>query len=943
MILLLVFSLLYSCIAETPALLSCLWRVTPNEYLDLVTLSTSNKFMVEYLGTADEIKWIIPQNCQVEDFSAKQTSIYCTKPGFYSITVIEIEQNQDSYNNCTKVLKVEDDPFCYQWYVSPKRNSSTNEVVTINVWIINTKNNVDTEELKGFAKEPSQGSRILSELFHLKRQEPQLQIFHEKTRGNVKVFTTLNFNQNCSCWEIPLELPIAYWTYVTIVGYSHISQDSCFIRDTKWVLIIQPEFGSVSVDGPENLVSNSSTAPKLIASICSPHLAVIMTDGDVFLTNTGFLTIQNITVNLPLDAYVVRSVAFSSNSLWLLMNDGVILNIYNIVETQVYNLGKILGIAVQQNCLNSPLYPEEDIVAAWTNESIFVRIMENLQFEQLRLPLATDLGFDYNYRMTIENSKFAFGQKQLLMLLTLKNDIKSSVFVVYNLKQKSWTYFAVSIHGIFTGNVELEIFSSSGINVIFWDTMHVYYSFDMGKSNGMMDLNLHNGSIQQVLVSRHNDIVLLSDNNQLYYTKLYSHKFIQLNPYHSQDISTSLYFDVLSRFYIITVCDGDILRQPYPLLTEVELVLYPNLYPFVRYESVFNPEVVHLDLNDEIEFKVNLIHSVQEADEIQIGVSNSHLASLAVTDEITFFPGNQGISKVVKVVANTDLTRVDNKSNAQGIMVLEAKSQKTEPFQPLGMVTKISVGCPPGRHIKVVKPRSCDHTQQFVIPESATHTETTVEYDFETYGCPIQSNHNQLFQPTVQLYDGDKYVRDVSANFMIWEENQRTEYTYNTTIKQARCCNGFTWLSMSEIVANFEYPSQMNDSCSSCDNTADLFQPYPIMNQSGLSSVKWQNKQNAMFQFTALVVDVHYSFCVLETKFAVRVEYLDSGDTSNSVMEMVLGLFTSISLTIAAISYIYFRKAHIATRNIRHLIINKDEESANNSQWSKNDTEIAYA
>ncbi|XP_033123484.1 uncharacterized protein LOC117122117 [Anneissia japonica] len=261
------------------------------------------------------------------------------------------------------------------------------------------------------------------------------------------------------------------------------------------------------------------------------------------------------------------------------------------------------------------------------------------------------------------------------------------------------------------------------------------------------------GYIQQVSVSRYDDIVLLTDSNQLYYSYAYSTSFLQLGACQLPDISSSVYFDVLSRLYTISLRNRDVLRRSYPLLTEVESALYPS---FVRFESTFHPEIVHLDINEEVELKVHLIHSTSHADGIQVKVANSHLASLVVQDEMEFFPGIRGIFKTLKIAVNADFAIAYKQSDIQGIMLIEAEPQRAaiESYRPSRMVTQVAVGCPPDRHIRVVKPRTCDTIRHFIIPRSARQgemTDTIVQYDFGTFGCPIESKHHQLFRPTLHL------------------------------------------------------------------------------------------------------------------------------------------------------------------------------------------------
>ena len=63
-----------------------------------------------------------------------------------------------------------------------------------------------------------------------------------------------------------------------------------------------------------------------------------------------------------------------------------------------------------------------------------------------------------------------------------------------------------------------------------------------------------------------------------------------------------------------------------------------------------------------------------------------------------------------------------------------------------------------------------------------------LKYDYEKWGCPLKMNSILLeFIPELLLYDGDTFVKEVDVNFILWEQHDRTDYKYNTSMYNVRC------------------------------------------------------------------------------------------------------------------------------------------------------------
>ncbi|XP_067031529.1 cation channel sperm-associated auxiliary subunit epsilon-like isoform X3 [Acropora muricata] len=110
--------------------------------------------------------------------------------------------------------------------------------------------------------------------------------------------------------------------------------------------------------------------------------------------------------------------------------------------------------------------------------------------------------------------------------------------------------------------------------------------------------------------------------------------------------------------------------------------------------------------------------------------------------------------------------------------------------------TTVTVGCPPFRRIfPRGKPSSCDGFQNFsfIIPwgqrkdiflEGDDTSDKLVDYDFEQLGCPFKTLKNEPFKPVIDLYDGELFLEEVDANYVLWEQQGRAGFEYSATMKE---------------------------------------------------------------------------------------------------------------------------------------------------------------
>lgn len=57
----------------------------------------------------------------------------------------------------------------------------------------------------------------------------------------------------------------------------------------------------------------------------------------------------------------------------------------------------------------------------------------------------------------------------------------------------------------------------------------------------------------------------------------------------------------------------------------------------------------------------------------------------------------------------------------------------------------------------------------------------TITYNCSKYGPPIPQFYGSAWRPELDLYDGDTFLRRVTANFALYELNGRDQFEYNMT------------------------------------------------------------------------------------------------------------------------------------------------------------------
>ncbi|XP_043552687.1 cation channel sperm-associated protein subunit epsilon-like [Chiloscyllium plagiosum] len=152
-----------------------------------------------------------------------------------------------------------------------------------------------------------------------------------------------------------------------------------------------------------------------------------------------------------------------------------------------------------------------------------------------------------------------------------------------------------------------------------------------------------------------------------------------------------------------------------------------------------------------------------------------------------------------------------------------------------------------------------------------------VFYNRKRFGCPIRVYYKTPFKPILELYLGEKFISNVSANYILWEEEERTDFYYNTTMLQVGCQQeAQTWENM---LATHKTQRKRKDvwgpwnyrSCFEAHGSVkSMDRPYEILNSTGSMYLTWPNDHTGVYLFTVKIVDPNFSFCELTAEFAIE-------------------------------------------------------------------------
>ncbi|KAJ3269193.1 hypothetical protein HDV01_001704 [Terramyces sp. JEL0728] len=173
------------------------------------------------------------------------------------------------------------------------------------------------------------------------------------------------------------------------------------------------------------------------------------------------------------------------------------------------------------------------------------------------------------------------------------------------------------------------------------------------------------------------------------------------------------------------------------------------------------------------------------------------------------------------------------------------------------------------------------------------------------HGSITQKYYGSPFRPYFAIYENNKLIRKVNADIGIQEINGRNTYQFNMTGYNAGCV---------DTPLNFKGGANLNYwNCYGGYNTfgtGSLWSEYQVVNSTNYNSITWTSNIDGIYIFKAAVLDPNYSYCTLETEFAIQV----IGAPTGTITQIsVLLLVNACAISLLVISYLVYSRKQKAT------------------------------
>uniref|UniRef100_UPI00398F2786 cation channel sperm-associated auxiliary subunit epsilon-like n=1 Tax=Pristiophorus japonicus TaxID=55135 RepID=UPI00398F2786 len=495
-------------------------------------------------------------------------------------------------------------------------------------------------------------------------------------------------------------------------------------------------------------------------------------------------------------------------------------------------------------------------------------------------------------------------------------------------------------------------FIDSALPTVFiWSNNSVFYSLRNNSKSGKMTINgnedlssaVEGSSIHQIIFDHKLNIVIKMVNNLMLYGVVGINALLKLHVWERQDSEIILYSNLLSQIFVIKLVNSVINQELYPLQLEISSILFNEDLPgcpFRKFHHNMDLPVYYLDMGESLAFWSEIIYIDKNGLQLELIDYNKNLLHWTVDSDfqITIRFHTRNLSIVFRHVE--DYSNSENYTAAlkatSGVLTVEFQPNYIEYTCQLSSrrVSHINVGCPLKKHLRVERPSSsgCEisNITSYKIPGSVLRypmkEDVEMLYDMKRYGCPIRVYYKSPFRPNLKLYLGDTFLRHVNANFILWEEQDRTDFYYNTTMAEAGCrWEAQTWDSMLELhkdtpIQDIWGPGNYRSCFESHGVVKNMDRPYEILNGTSSMYLTWPTDYTGVYVFSVKILDPNYSFCELTAQFAVETYGVLIRKDGTIVVSVV---FSFIFLLLCSFAYSYNKYMKIFVEMLYFKQMNK--------------------
>lgn len=367
-------------------------------------------------------------------------------------------------------------------------------------------------------------------------------------------------------------------------------------------------------------------------------------------------------------------------------------------------------------------------------------------------------------------------------------------------------------------------------------------------------------------------------------------------------------------------------------------------------------QTYYLDINERLDMTFTAITAASQLNFLSVSVSDQ--SKLRVSSSQSVFPvahsneyyaSTAASSGTVSSITTATFTespgvyanRAERVGQATGpVSIRSTVARSNLGCDTIQKVTNVMVGCPPGRHIRVRLSVDCIASAEdqrntggsagsgssasggdgsastSSVADGLGHC-SSIDYvspgeafDPSNFPCPMRVYH-QLggYRPIIDLYDGDVFVKELTGGYIVWEASGRSDFTVNGTAGDAGCVSQpTTFEELAEQGLGPEgWTAERTHDCFKEDPTRPLDKStlYQIINTTGVSYITFPlTGGDGIFYFHARVVDPNYSYCDLETRFALNVYGAQMDALTAGIIVMIC---TAFILLVLLGTYVFYR------------------------------------
>ncbi|XP_054840505.1 cation channel sperm-associated auxiliary subunit delta-like [Eublepharis macularius] len=324
--------------------------------------------------------------------------------------------------------------------------------------------------------------------------------------------------------------------------------------------------------------------------------------------------------------------------------------------------------------------------------------------------------------------------------------------------------------------------------------------------------------------------------------------------------------------------------------------------------SDFHNKMYYIDMKQQLHFNVTFVPKPGSAAFPYVTLSNPQILGFQarIMQDGYTYDGNIKFSLQIILLQQyvSDMAEAElyEKGISAGISTLTVDIYNKGIFcidmHPLTAL--IAMQCPPTKHIRPFKnTTACNkglfnrtnlqdsfsyiikqdvYDPEFLGRQHLDQKDRNVTYPYELLGCPILLYYDNPWLPTLELWENDKFVEYVSADFVLFETNGMHNYDYLLTASEAKCISQpQNWSTMFEWQLQPDphtaWSRKNYKSCKVPSQVRPLESPsikYQILNLNEENRVVF-SQYNGIYVFKVIVVDTIYSYCELSTLLSVYV------------------------------------------------------------------------